>query len=111
MKINMKKEEVKNCIENFLKHYNTLKENLDELLSVFPSAFESDLFESIYIFGDEYIKLLADFVGIHEDAMFWFIYDNEQGKNEFEVNGVKIKNVDDFINFELIKGGDDNAEL
>ncbi len=108
MKINMKKEEVKNCIENFLKHYNRLSEKMDELLQVFPSAFESELFDSIYKLSEEHIKLLATFVGISEEAMFWFIYDNEQGKNEFEVNGVKIKNVDDFIDFEL-KG--ENNEL
>ncbi len=84
-------EKLFNPIIVFLDDSNNVN---DALKTIFPSSYVvSELGNDLL---DKYIILLASFLNVESDIIFWFVFDNDMGKNEYEYNDIKIDSLEKF---------------
>ena len=88
-------------LEEILKLKNDFEKELDILCKVFSTAFDSKLIESFYYLFESYCKNISEVSGISEEAIFWFFYENDAGKNKYEVNDIVIDSIKSFVDFEM----------
>ena len=84
-------------ITELIQLHNAYEKEVDKISSIFPNAFESNLIELTYKMFDALLDYVAKEHNIDSENLAWFIFDNEQGKNEFEVEGIPIKSLEDFF--------------
>lgn len=89
--------------KEIIKLYNDINKSYESVTKLFGSNI---LFDSTWELFDAYIKSISLIYGIHEDWIYWFIYENNCGKNEMpvSVNGqsIPVVDVDSFVDV-LIK--------
>lgn len=93
--------QAKKELSKYLEVYNEFDRNLNKLIDVFDSAFDSPLIESVWRIGAIVLENFSEKFDIDIEAIEWFIHDNAQGKNKFEADGIPIESIDDFILVEL----------
>jgi len=67
--------------------------------------FDAGVFKTMWSFLDRYIDLVAEHTGIHIDALAWFVYENDCGKNKMSSGWVgqekrAIDSIDAFLDFQ-----------
>ena len=84
-------------IKELIQLHNAYEKEVDKISSIFPNAFESNLIELTYKMFDALLEYVAEEHNINSENLAWFIFDNEQGKNGFEINDIPIKSLTDFL--------------
>jgi len=87
-------------IEEYLELYNNFNTELDKLCEVFPYAFETNLVGYTWVAFDWLLESVAKENELDVEDLSWFIFENAQGKNGFELGSFTINNLDDFMLFE-----------
>lgn len=97
----------------FVKDMEKLRELNDKIGDTIAKFEAAGLVMTDEVFGeltslDLYVHFLSELYGINEDAIFWFIYDNEFGDKQIECVhkmdehnfAIPICNAEDFYKFE-----------
>ena len=95
-----------NLLETWLDHYNDVNKVFDKLDDLTGSAPDSKLQNPVWQMFQAYTGVVSALIGDDGEWLYWYLYDNEQGKREMEaeVNGKtrKIKTLKDLL--KVIKG-------
>lgn len=87
-------------LKEFIEMYEAHDKEIDKLNAVFPLAFASDLIENTWTVFEALLEYVVKENNIDLEDTLWFIYDNELGANNFELDGIKISSLDDFLLYE-----------
>jgi hypothetical protein len=95
-----------NLLETWLDHYNDVDKVFDELNDLIGGMPDSKLQNPVWQMFQGYTGVVSHLIGDRGEWLYWYLYDNEQGKREMEaeVNGKvrKIKTLKDLLR--VIKG-------
>ena len=89
---------------NLKKTDEELSSHIDTIYQLFGNA-DSDFINAIYSLYTKNIKMIASLYGLQEDAVSWFIYDNDWGGRNLKCTAegskeVKIDSLETFYKFE-----------
>lgn len=95
-------EEIKTLVSLWDKN-NTLYKQLTQIIKIEP---ESPIINCLDNNFENYVRLVSLVTGIHIDALNWFIWDNDCGRQKLESKKensepVAITDAESFVKFEL----------
>jgi hypothetical protein len=78
------KEKVK-ALEDLKRHHHAIDTTYDCMANSCGAEVESPVWTTIFNLLAAYISTVAKLCDIHEDVLFWHVYENDWGKRGFEV--------------------------
>ena len=81
----MTKKEKIELLNEIKDNKNQLSKCFNTLDNIFCCVIEGDLSDATWKSIDLSIKMASKILGVTEDDLFWFIYDDEMGKNGYSV--------------------------
>jgi hypothetical protein len=95
-----------NVLQTWLDHYNDVDKVFDLLSDLTGCAADSKLENPVWQMFQGYTGVVSALIGDDGEWLYWYLYDNEQGKRgmEAEVNGKvrKVRKLKDLLR--VIKG-------
>ena len=101
MKFKLPEKEIEELLNKWIQLFNELNKIHDDIDNLFLSSPESPAVKTMYNVFYKYTELLADKIGISDDWLGWFLWENDAGKNGYKagIKGkmIKIKTIKDLI--------------
>jgi hypothetical protein len=78
------KEKIK-LIEDLIARKQKVDVEFEKIFAIFGCVPESNLHESVYGMFDSYTDTVSAMIGDTHNYLAWYLYENDCGKNKFEV--------------------------
>jgi len=87
------KEKIIEYLKRLEERYTSVSSLFDKLDEIVGCTIEGPLFDETWKTIDLSIEVLSESIGIYSDDLYWFVYDNNFGYNEYsvEVDGKEYK--------------------